>query len=293
MKHAILILSSYGIDYLVANIKQYSKYQDIFDIFVHIDGQTLLDFNEMRKEQDTNFLEYLSEVAGVENIKYVGHEYQSKRYSFDLIFSEIHLFRRAYEYGKYQSYHLTSESCFFYRDIDIFLDFYKRNPDINLIGLKEIENTNIFDEKININSVRMGPQWFSLSYNTLKRCIESGLFEKLFEEANKGLINYPGSVGALDEIVPQTYIANFILTDIDKENWFHSRFIVWGDVGLPRYKFGSPNTLIMEMIENGVELNEWELNNSFWCRKIDYKKKESMEFLEYIKKNYGNKKIDK
>ena len=72
MKHAILILSSYGIDYLVANIKQYHDLQNVFDIFVHVDGKTFLDINEIRKEDGMTAIEYLSKATDMSNIKYVG-----------------------------------------------------------------------------------------------------------------------------------------------------------------------------------------------------------------------------
>lgn len=293
MKHAILILSSYGIDYLAENIKQYSEYQDIFDIFVHVDGKTYLDIKEKRKEEGITAVDYITKLTGMSNIKHIGHEYNSKRFSFELILSEIYLFRRAIEFGTYQAYHITSESCFFYKDIDIFLDFYKRNPDINLIGLENLGDRNIYNEKTGIKTPYKGPQWFSLSHKTLNRIIEAELFEKIYDDWKNGLIENPNRLwGAFDELVLQTYIANLILSDINVENFWQSRYILWGDVGYS-LRIGSPNTLKMGILESNVKLNEWELTNSFWCRKIDYKKEDSVEFLNYLKKNYGNKKLDR
>ena len=293
MKHAILILSSYGIDYLIGNIKQYQDYENVFDIFVHVDGQTFLEINEIRKNDGLTAIEYLYRETGMRNIKYVGHEYRSKRYSFELILSEMHLFRRAIEIGTYQAYHVTSESCFLYKDIDVFLDFYDRNPDINLIGLQDLGDKNIYDESTGVKIPYKGPQWFSLSHKTLSRIIEARLFENILCDWENKLIAVPQRIwGALDEMVLQSYIANLIFSDKDSENFWQARYVLWGDVGYS-LRIGSPNTLVMEIFDSEIQLNEWELNNSFWCRKIDCKNESSLEFLDYLKKNYGKIKIER
>ena len=46
MKHAILLLSSYGIDYLNHFLKQFNN-DNRFDIYINIDGKT-------KKDLDTN-----------------------------------------------------------------------------------------------------------------------------------------------------------------------------------------------------------------------------------------------
>jgi len=288
MKHAILILSSYGVDYLVENIKQYSEYQDIFDIFVHVDGKT---YEDILSHSVSGFRQYVGKLTEMNNIKYVGHEYQAKRYSFELLLSEFHLFRRAIETDTYCMYHIVSESCYLYKDKDIFLDFFKENPDTNLIGL-EMLSENIFDEKTGIKNVYKGPQWLSLSHKTLSKTIKKHLFERICDDWENGLIGKPNGSGAIDEIVLHTYIVNFIIDDMEKETHFHSRFILWGDYG-ERTNNGSPNTLSTDFLKKGIEMSEYELKNSFWCRKIDYKKPESKSFLKYLKMNYGKIKIER
>ena len=288
MKHAILILSSYGVDYLVENIKQYSEYQDIFDIFVHVDGKT---YEDILSHSVSGFRQYVGKLTEMNNIKYVGHEYQAKRYSFELLLSEFHLFRRAIESDTYCMYHIVSESCYLYKDKDIFLDFFKENPDTNLIGL-EILSENIFDKKTGIKNVYKGPQWMSLSHKTLSKIIKKHLFERICNDWENGLIGKPDCSGAIDEIVLHTYITNFIIDDMEKETHFHSRFILWGDYG-ERTNNGSPNTLSTDFLKKGIEMSEYELKNSFWCRKIDYKNPESKNFLKYLKINYGKIKIER
>lgn len=288
MKHAILILSSYGMDYLVENIKQYSEYQDIFDIFVHVDGKT---YEDILSHSVSGFRQYVGKLTEMNNIKYVGHEYQAKRYSFELLLSEFHLFRRAIETDTYCMYHIVSESCYLYKDKDIFLDFFKENPDTNLIGL-EMLSENIFDEKTGIKNVYKGPQWLSLSHKILSKIIKKHLFERICNDWENGLISKPDGSGAIDEIVLHTYIVNFIIDDMEKETHFHSRFILWGDYG-EKTNNGSPNTLSTDFLKKGIEMSEYELKNSFWCRKIDYKNPESKNFLKYLKINYGKIKIER
>ncbi len=76
-------------------------------IFVHVDGKTQMEIFETQKNIGISAVQYLSNLTGMMNIRYVGHEFHSERYSFELILSEIHLFRRACETGKYTAYHLT------------------------------------------------------------------------------------------------------------------------------------------------------------------------------------------
>ena len=288
MKHAILILSSYGVDYLVENIKQYSEYQDIFDIFVHVDGKT---YEDILSHSVSGFRQYVGKLTEMNNIKYVGHEYQAKKYSFELLLSEFHLFRRAIETDTYCIYHIVSESCYLYKDKDVFLDFFEKNPDINLIGLETLSG-NIFDEETGIKNVYKGPQWLSLSHKTLSKAIKKHLFEKICDDWENGLIDKPDGSGAIDEIVLHTYIMNFIIDDKGKETYFQSRFILWGNYD-ERTNNGSPNTLSTDFLKKGIKMNEYELKNSFWCRKIDYKNPESKNFLKYLKINYGKIKIEK
>ena len=289
MKHAILILSSYGIDYLVNNIRQYAKYQDVFDIFIHVDGKTYSDIKIAYENKAINIVEYVSDWANMSNIKYVGHEYSGWRFSFELVLMEMHLFKRAIENGGYNTYHLTSDSCYLYKDIDVFLDFFGKNPDTNLIGLGMEFKKEIFDESLGLEKKYKSSQWLSLSHKTLSKIIETNLFDKIYQDWRNGLIDSPNYEGAYDEVVLQTYIANHIFNNINEENFWQARYVLWADAS----PIGSPNTLDINLLERDIELDEWELNNAFWCRKIDYKNEKSMNFLNYLKKNYGNKKIEK
>lgn len=291
MKHAILILSSYGVDYLVENIKQYSEYQDIFDIFVHVDGKT---YEDILSHSVSGFRQYVGKLTEMNNIKYVGHEYQAKRYSFELLLSEFHLFRRAIETDTYCMYHIVSESCYLYKDIYVFLDFFEKNPDINLIGLETLSE-NFFDEETGIKKVYKGPQWLSLSHKILSKIMNEKLFDRIYNDWNMGMIKKSTEIhgGAIDEIVLHTYLLNFIFDDEEKNNiHYHSRFILWGDYG-ERTNNGTPNTLSTDFLKKGIKMKEYELKNSFWCRKIDYKKPESKNFLKYLKINYGKIKIER
>ena len=71
MKHAILLLSSYGVDYLNKFLYQF-KNDSRFDIYIHLEGKSLFDFKN-------------GETIVNSNIKYCNNIHQSKRFSIEIV----------------------------------------------------------------------------------------------------------------------------------------------------------------------------------------------------------------
>ena len=71
MKHAILLLSSYGIDYMNAFLSQFNN-DKRFDIYIHIDGKTKSDIEN-------------NETITKSNIIYIKHLFKSKRKSTEMV----------------------------------------------------------------------------------------------------------------------------------------------------------------------------------------------------------------
>ena len=71
MKHAILLLSSYGINYLNNFLSQFNN-DKRFEIYIHLDGRSKTDIEN-------------NKTITKSNIKYIKHLYNSKRYSIHMV----------------------------------------------------------------------------------------------------------------------------------------------------------------------------------------------------------------
>ena len=71
MKHAILLISSYGINYMNNVLSQFNN-DKRFDIYIHIDGQSKIDIEN-------------NKTITKSNIKYIKHLYKSKKNSIEMV----------------------------------------------------------------------------------------------------------------------------------------------------------------------------------------------------------------
>ena len=109
MKHAILVLSSYGTEYLNNFLIQF-KNDDRFDIFVHYDRKTKKDIKNKKEVLKAN-------------IKYLANKYKSKRFSAEMVKAMILLLSNANKVYDYDYYHFFSESCYLVKQrksVDVF-----------------------------------------------------------------------------------------------------------------------------------------------------------------------------
>ena len=194
-KHAILLLSSYGIDYLNSFLSQF-KNDKRYDIFVHLDGKTKNDIDNGKKIIKSN-------------IKYRNHLYKSKRFSFEMVKVMYLLLYKSNKKDKYKYYHFFSDSCYLVKSLDEFYNFFNGN---NSYFSFIQNNFSVYHNKSNI--LYKGSQWISLHKDIAKEVLKRKyLFSQYEEEINNGTLIIDSKYGAFDEYI----IQNIIISDIC--NW--------------------------------------------------------------------------
>ena len=262
MKHAILVLSSYGIDYLNNFLKQFNN-DNRFDIYIHIDGKTKIDIDN-------------NETIIKSNIKFYGHYFKSKRFSMamgDVMYKLLTIANSNYEYDYY---HFMSESCYFTDSLDDFYNFFVIN---NLNSYVNFFLTNEFRINNKPYVLYKGSQWMSIHKNIGNQLLNStNLYYKYKEDIKKGIIIV--EIGAFDEFIFQ----NLIIIDICKRKPKNCkvynnnlRFIRWHC----RSKISCPNYLNIDNISE-EEIKYIKLH-SFIIRKINYKDPKAMELINKLK----------
>ena len=113
MKHAILLLSSYGINYMNNFLSQFNN-DKRFDIYIHIDGQSKIDIENDNKITKSN-------------IKYIKHLFKSEKYSYEMVDAMSELLIKANKTDNYDYFHYFSESCYLIKTLDDFYQFFIRN----------------------------------------------------------------------------------------------------------------------------------------------------------------------
>ena len=263
MKHAILLLSSYGVDYLNNFLDQFNN-DKRYDIFIHIDGKSKLNFDNHRE-------------IITSNIKYIGHIYESKRYSLEMVYVMYELLFIAYNTSKYDYFHFFSESCYFVKSLDEFYNFfinnnfksYIRYSKINKVLYKNVSETFIW-----------GSQWMSLHNNIVKKLIDNKDIYNYFKNKN-GNIKIPLIYHCPDESVLHKIIVNYICKgnaekcNITNKNLRYIRFS----------GKSHPDELNLDNVVK-KEINFIVLN-CFIIRKINYKDLKALKLIKAIKDFYN------
>lgn len=261
MKHAILLLSSYGADYLNKNIEQFNNDPDI-DIYIHIDDKS---YNE--KDQ----------IILSENIKYCEHLYNCPRFSFELCDVMFSLLEISYQTNKYDYYHFFSDHCFIHTTIDNFKYFFENCNSYSYMCYWE-HHFWIRPWKYEAMLLKYkGSQWNSfhknIVYNIIKNKDKFNEYVNNFKNETIQIVE-----AACDEMILQ----NLILIDIFHEDFDeinkhikndNLRKIMWA-LGRGDYYLKS-------------KIHEYDIkdirNNSLIIRKIDYKNEDSWQFLKFLK----------
>ena len=261
-KHAILLLSSYGIDYLNSFLSQF-KNDKRFDIFIHLDGKTKNDIDNGRKIIKSN-------------IKYRKHLYKSKRFSFEMVKVMYLLLSESNKKDTYKYYHFFSESCYLVKSLDEFYNFFNGS---NSYFSFHKDKFSIYHNKSNI--LYKGSQWMSLHKAIVKEVLKrKNLFSQYEDEINNGRLIIYARDGAFDEHI----IHNIIISDIcngnpKKYNIKNKciRYIRWHNCS----KEHCPNYLNIDNV-NEKEISSIK-NNFLIIRKINYKDSKSRELLKKIR----------
>ena len=150
MKHAIILLASYGIDYLNNFLEQFNN-DSRFDIYIHIDGKTKIDIDNNKTIINAN-------------IKYCNHSFSSERYSVEMGDATYELFFIANKNYDYDYYHIMSESCYFSDSLDEFYNFFVINNFNSYINYYKFDKFLLNNKP---NGFYKGSQWMSIHKNII------------------------------------------------------------------------------------------------------------------------------
>ena len=103
-KHAILLLSSYGVDYLNNFLYQF-KNDSRFDIYIHLEGKSLDDFEK-------------GEIILKSNIKYCNHIHNSKSFSMEMVDAMYDIMSIVNSKIYYDFYHFFSKRYYLVKSFD-------------------------------------------------------------------------------------------------------------------------------------------------------------------------------
>lgn len=256
MKHAILLISSYGIEYLNHFIEQFNDCSD-YDFYIHIDNKTYKEYQDINNP----------------NIKFIDHLYNCPRYSKNLVLIMFKLLQLSQK-NNYDYYHFFSDHCYFIQSSNVF--FEKLNNSNNKSYLTYYLSNNFYNDK----QLYKSTQWMSLHKNIVNQLInyESLINKYLNAYDNKQIII---NDGALDEIIIQNIIFENILQNdfstIENNSYRYMDF-----------EFGD-STKVLTFNEIHKYNLEYIYNNFYILRKIDYNNPNSIKFLETVQ-NYNNQK---
>ena len=113
MKHAILLISSYGINYMNNFLSQFNN-DKRFDIYIHIDDQS-------KRDVENN------KTITKANIKYIKFLYKSEKYSIELVDTMFELLKIANKTSNYDYFHYFSDTCYLTTTLEEFYKFFEQN----------------------------------------------------------------------------------------------------------------------------------------------------------------------
>lgn len=261
-KHAILVLSSYGIDYLNSFLSQF-KNDKRYDIYIHFDGKTKNDIDNGGKIKKSN-------------IKYRNHLYKSKRYSFEMVKAMYLLLSKSNKKDKYRYYHFFSDSCYLVKSLDEFYNFFNGNN-----SYFEFYKNKFSFYHNKSNKLYKGSQWMSLHKAIVNEVFKRKyLFSQYEEGINNGTITIYKGYGAFDEHIIQNIIISDICEGNPKKYNIENksiRYIRWHNC----LKEHCPNYLNIDNV-NEKQITQI-INNYLIIRKINYKDSRARELLKKIR----------
>ena len=253
MKHAICLLAYKDINYMHRFIDQFENHKDI-EFYIHWHNH------------DDNECKLLKSYSN--NIKYVCNNFNTFRFSIDLVYAEMHLYKIALQNPEICICHLFSESNYLICNVNHFINYYNDNINNNFL-------TFIYDETINSMNFYKASQWKSLNRNTIQKLIDPlYLIDELLNELTK--IHKPN--GALDEIIIPTIlkrkfnIDNNLKPNLCYINWINCR--------------SHPNELTYSMYKDpSYQITYEEVTKNLTVRKIDIMNNDCKLFLDTMKIN--------
>lgn len=247
MKHAILIISSLGEDYLINCINQFKNDDDIY-FFIHTDLY------------ETNYTN--------DHILYIGHKFHCKRFSRELADVMMFLINKVKECPMHFDYiHFFSDTCRLIVSVQTFKQFF-----INHNGYSFVQYGSRTDKYSNMNYYK-GSQWISLHSSTYNQ-----LTQKMYDD----YMSKRRIVDSYDETVLQS----IIIQQLKHENvWNKNLRYINYEILIDTGHAPTLNPQMIHNLSNDDILDIH--NNCLIARKLDFKQpnyEETLQLLYNIKK---------
>jgi len=263
MKHAILLLSSYGISYMNNFLSQFNN-DKRFDIYIHIDGKTKIDIEN-------------NKTITRAKIRYIKHLFKAKRFSIKMVDAMFELLSIANKTDNYDFFHYFSDSCYLIKTLDEFYQFFIDNNNKSYMSY-HLEKYFLYKGKPFI--LYKGSQWMSLHSNIVYKLLDNiNLFHKYKAALQKKIIKLV--YGAPDEFIIQHIIVNDICKrKPQKYNVINKnlRFTRWRNCR----RIHCPNYLDINNFSER-EIKNIHKSNNLIMRKINYENYKSIDLVNRLK----------
>lgn len=267
MKHAICVLAYKDIDYMKKFIDQFENHTDI-EFYIH--------WHKHNKKECLKLKSYS------QNIKYICNQFDTLRFSKDLVMAELHLYYIASQNPNVCMCHLYSESDFIICPIQYFIDYYNERLDNNFITYITDDPRVIYRKHSIFNKyeAHKASQWKSLNINTVKKLLQN---LSLADELINLFIDHKMLIpGALDEYIIPTVLKLKCNIGINCEECKH--YTNWEN------RLLHPNELTMTMLSNPkYHLYDDKILSNIAIRKIDVMNNDSLSFLNLMRRKFLQK----
>ena len=275
MKQAICLLAYKSINYVQAFIDQFENNPDLY-FYIHWHGHSQEECIELRNRNA--------------NIKYICNQFDTTRFSADLVFAELHLYYVVSLNSEIKFCHLMSESDYLICTPSFFVDFFNKAVNSNFITFI----TNDF----RVNSIRnkiwgnnyiahKASQWKSLNIETVNNLLlYQATIEELIDTYKKQTRKFL-TWGAIDEFIIPTLLINTV--NIELNNLETSkRYVNWSGC------VSHPQTLTFTKYKSKrYNIDDDEFTSNLIVRKIDIFDQDCKNFVEYMKEKFNKRFINK
>lgn len=260
---AILLLAHKGIDYIDYFCSQFNN-DERFNIFIHIDTNTII------SEENLNHIKSKYPI-----IKSIISKYTGTYFGMDLIDAEIELMKIASK-NNYKYYHMMSEQCFITTSLDKFYNYFNKSGKEHIDIQKDKEGWQIIN--IDKNYRYAGSQWWSLTNKCVSWILNKLNTTNYYNDFKADLEKY--NYGRKIHIIAadETFFTTIVM--VYKNDFIFDTNKRYYDFTWPLIDWSHPHPLVIEKINKYI--SEGILNN-FIIRKIDYKNKDCINLLNYIK----------
>lgn len=275
MKQAICLLACKPINYMQAFIDQFENHPDLY-FYIHWHGHSKEECIELRNRNA--------------NIKYICNQFNTYRFSPDLVFAELHLYYVASQNSEIQFCHLMSESDYLICPPSFFVNVFNKAANSNFLTFitSDFRVNNIRNKIWGNNYIaHKASQWKSLNIQTVNDLLS---YQDIIEELiNKFRVQTQKifAWGAVDEFIIPTLLINTV--NIELNNLETSkRYINWSGCA------DHPQILTLTKYQSKkYYIDENEVTSNLIVRKIDIFDQDCKNFVDYMKEKFNERFINK